>query len=565
MKGDRRFVLAVLASVVVAALGTPRGVAQDASVDPALTNQPREANLVLRGGLVSIGDGTSPDATAVAIVGDRIAAVGDDASIGDWVGSATQVIELGGRRVVPGFIEGHGHYLALGESRMMLDLTTARTWPEIVAQVAAAAQTTPPGEWIIGRGWHQEKWETPPEPQFEGYPTAEALDRAAPNHPVLLEHASGHMSIANGYAMREASIDAATTNPPGGEILHDAAGQPTGVLRETAQSLVERVLAADQQRMSAGARAARQLQAIELAGRECLANGITSFQDAGTSFLDIDVLADLDRQGKLQVRLWVMIRDNPELLAERLPAYRHVAPDGFLTVRAIKLSIDGALGSHGAWLLLPYNDLPTSEGLNTIPLDVVRRVAELAAEHQFAAHPTDASRRWRIEHAQHLDPQDIPRFGQLGVIASMQGVHCTSDAVFVIERLGYRRAAQGAYVWRSLLDTGAIVTNGTDTPVERVNPIASFYASVTRRLPSGVEFFPEQKLTRAEALRSYTLDCAYAAFEEEVKGSLTVGKLADLVVLSHDIMTCPEDEILSAQVDYTVLGGRVVYDRAALR
>jgi hypothetical protein len=325
------------------------------------------------------------------------------------------------------------------------------------------------------------------------------------------------------------------------------------------------------------------LKAIELATDECLKKGITSFQDAGSSFETIDVFRRLADDRKLRLRLWVMVRDDNRRLAADLPKYRMIgAGDSFLTVRAIKRSIDGALGPHGAWLLEPYEDLPSSPGLNTSSIESIRETARLALKHDyqlcvhaigdranretlnifeqaFRSNPTNESRRWRVEHAQHLHPDDIPRFAKLGVVASMQGIHCTSDAVFVLRRLGHRRADQGAYVWRSLLDSGAVVTNGTDAPVEDVSAIDSFYASVTRRLPSGVVFFGEQKMTRDEALRSYTRDCAFAAFEEELKGTLTPGKLADITVLSRDILTCPESDIQSTQVIYTIVGGKVAF------
>jgi len=279
------------------------------------------------------------------------------------------------------------------------------------------------------------------------------------------------------------------------------------------------------------------------------------------------------------------VRDSVEKLRANLVAFRTVgAADRHFTVRAIKLTIDGALGSRGAWLLEPYSDLPSSRGLNTASLELANEVADLAARHhyQFCVHAIGdrANRealnvfervyqahpgkklRWRIEHAQHLALDDIPRFGRLGVIAAMQGVHCTSDAPFVTARLGEKRAREGAYVWQSLMKSGAIVGNGTDAPVEDVDPIFCFYASVTRRLADGSEFYPEQRMSRAEALKSYTWNNAYAAFEEDVKGSLAPGKLGDITVFSKDIMTIPEDEIPSARVDLTIVGGKVVY-RAA--
>ncbi len=546
----------------------------------------QSADLVLRGGKVVTVDPEQPEATAIAVAGDRIMAVGTDQEIDQLVTSQTRVIELDGRLAIPGFIEGHGHFVGLGQSRMMLDLTRAESWDDVVDQVADAVRITPPGEWIVGRGWHQEKWTRTPENAVDGYPTHERISQVSPNNPVLLTHASGHMCFANAYAMQLAQVTADTPPPSGGEILRDESGQAIGIFRETAQGLVTRARVRDEARLTDADQARLLDRAIELATEECLRKGITSFQDAGSSFATIARFRDLAEQGKLGVRLWVMVRDHPELMESNLAATRVIgAGNNFLTVRGIKLSLDGALGAHGAWLLEPYQDLPTSEGLNTAPVETAERLAELAIEHDyqlcihaigdranrvvldvfekaFQANPTDASRRWRIEHAQHLHPDDIGRFGELGVIASMQGIHCTSDAIFVLQRLGPRRAEQGAYVWQKLLQSGAVVTNGTDAPVEDVDPIASFYATVTRQLNNGSTFFPDQAMSRQEALYSYTMACAWAAFEESIKGSLTPGKLADIVVLSRDIMSCPVEEIRDARVDYTIVGGQVACEAA---
>jgi predicted amidohydrolase YtcJ len=360
---------------------------------------------------------------------------------------------------------------------------------------------------------------------------------------------------------------------------HGPDGRPIGVFRETAQGLIGRAQSVAERSRAPEERRENLLKAIE----ECLKKGVTSFQDAGSPLDTIDVFGRLAEQGKLPVRMWVMARDDNARLAQRLADCRRIgAGNNHLTVRAIKRAIDGALGPHGAWLLEPYEDLPGSTGLNTSSVESIRETARLALQHNyqlcvhaigdranretlnifddaFKSSPSPESRRWRIEHAQHLHPDDIPRFAKLGVIASMQGVHCTSDAVFVLRRLGPRRAEQGAYVWRTLLDSGAVVTNGTDVPVEDVNPLDSFYASVTRKLPSGAAFFREQCMTREEALRSYTRDCAYAAFEENLKGTLSPGKLADVVVLSRDILTCPEEAIRTTKVVYTIVGGKVRY------
>ena len=547
---------------------------------------PREAaDLVLRHGAIVTLDQQNPRAEALAIRSDRIVAVGSNEVIKRHIGEETTVIELHGQLAVPGFIEGHGHFMSLGRTKMQVDLTRARTWTEIVRLIADKAATTKPGEWIVGRGWHQEKWAQPPKHSQGGYPTHAALSYATPENPVLLVHASGHMCLANQRAMSAARIDENSRDPAGGTILRDSRGRPTGVFRETAQDAVWSAYSKALARRTPAQVETDRKQAFDLAARECLSKGVTSFQDAGSSFETVDFFRRLADEKKLGVRLWVMLRAGNRQLRVRLAEYRMIDYGGHrLTVRAIKQMADGALGSHGAWLLEPYRDLPASKGLNVTSLESIKATALLAIKHDyqlcthaigdranreilnlfqliFRSFPDGRDRRWRIEHAQHLHPADIPRFAELGVIASMQASHCTSDAPYVVERLGRDRAQVGAYAWRSLLDQGAIVTNGTDTPVEDVNPLTSFHAAVTRRMANGETFFPEQRMTRLEALKSYTLDAAYAAFEENSKGSLSPGKLADIVVLSRDILSCPENEILDTRVTHTILGGKLVYTK----
>lgn len=551
--------------------------------------QVEPADLVLTNGKVVTVDAVRPEAEAVAIIGDRIVAVGSAREIRAYVGGNTEVIDLGGRLAIPGFIEGHGHFMGIGQAKMILDLTTARSWDEIVEMVAEAAKTAEPGEWIFGRGWHQEKWESVPEPNVDGVPLHDALSAVSPNNPVYLTHASGHASFANARALELAGIGARTRDPAGGTIVRDATGRATGLLRETAQAIVSRAIERDQAKRSPEEAEAQARRAVELAGQELHAKGVTSFHDAGVSFRTIDFFKQLADEGALPVRLYAMVRgETNEAMAERLPDYRMIgAGNEFLTVRSIKRQIDGALGAHGAWLLAPYSDLPASAGLTLEPPADIERTAEIAIEYGFqvnthaigdranrevldiyervfAANPDKSDLRWRIEHAQHVDPADVPRFKELGVIASMQAIHGTSDWPWVPTRLGLERAEKTSYLWRDFLDAGVVVTNGTDAPVEDVNPLASFYASVARKTADGTVFTPGQKMTREEALRSYTLDNAYAAFEEEIKGSITPGKLADIVVLSKDIMTIPEDEIPTARVVYTILGGKVVYRDADL-
>jgi predicted amidohydrolase YtcJ len=543
------------------------------------------ADLVLRNGQIVTLDDAAPEAQAVAIRGHTIMAVGTDAEIGRLVGRSTRVIDLEGRLAIPGFIEGHGHFMGVGQAKMNLDLMHVRNWDEVVGMVAAATGDARRDAWIVGRGWHQEKWDRAPEPNVQGIPLHSSLDSVSPNNPVVLTHASGHMSFVNGRALELAGIDRNTPDPAGGEILRDAQGNPTGLLRQNAQGLVNRARSAAEQGRTAADREAESRRAAQLAAEEALSKGVTSFHDAGAPYGTVDFFRQLAAEDALPVRLYVMIRDSNAQHEEKLADYYIPGGDNaFLVVRSIKVAIDGALGSHGAWLLEPYADRPGHTGFSTTPVESVARTAELAIangfqlnihaigdrgnrevldiyERTFAANPDKRDLRWRIEHAQHLNPSDIGRFAELGVIASMQGIHATSDAPWIPPRLGEERARSGAYVWRSLMDAGAVIANGTDAPVEDLDPIASFHASVSRRTASGDVFYGEQRMTREEALRSYTLNNAFAAFEEDVKGSITPGKLADIVILSRNIMTVPEEEIPSARVDYTIVGGQLKYQR----
>ena len=550
---------------------------------------PDPAELVLTGGHVVTMDESSPEAEAVAVGQGRILAVGSASEIASYVGAGTEVIDLDGRLVTPAFIEAHGHYLSLGNSKTILDLTTARNWDEIIAMVGAAVAVADPGVWIEGRGWHQEKWDVVPANSVEGNPVHDALSAVSPENPVRLGHASGHAAFANARALEEAGIDASTPSPAGGDIVKGPNGSPTGLLRETAQRLLDPAIAESRSGMTEAELEAEFRREVELAGRETLSKGVTSFHDAGASFQQIDAFRQLADDGELPVRLYVMVRpESNEVMAEKLASYRMIGYGGdFLTVRSIKRQIDGALGSHGAWLLDPYEDMASSTGLFLETVEDIEETARIALENgfqvnthaigdranrevldlyerAFTAAGADAQElRWRIEHAQHLHPDDVPRLVELDLIASVQGVHATSDAPWVLARLGEKRAESGAYLWRSFLDQGTVIANGTDVPVEGIDPIVSFYASVTRRTAEGWDFYPEQRMTRHEALWSYTMGGAYAAFEEELKGSLTPGKLADIVVLSKDIMVVPEEEIRDAVVDMTILGGEVVYRRVA--
>ncbi len=398
---------------------------------------------------------------------------------------------------------------------MILDLTKAHSWDEIVAMVREAARAAKPGDWILGRGWHQEKWDKVPDPNIDGLPFHDALSQAAPSNPVLLEHASGHSSLANAKAMELSGITSRTPDPTGGQIIRDARGNPIGAFLENAQSLIRY----REPKLTPAEASAKARREVELADQECLRNGVTTFDDASTSFATVDLYRKMAEEGALGVRLNVMLSENNRALAARGSAYRMIgAADNHLTVRAIKRFMDGALGSHGAWLLEPYADLPDWTGLNTDPIPDVKETARFAIENgfqlcihaigdranrevldiyeeAFKAHPDKKDLRWRVEHAQHLSAADIPRFGRLGVIASMQAIHCTSDGPWVLKRLGEKRAEEGAYVWRKLMTAGAVISNGTDVPVEPVDPIPSFYAAVTRKMKDGTAFYPGQRMT----------------------------------------------------------------------
>ena len=541
------------------------------------------ATLLLRNGHIVTMDRDRPAAQALAVRNDRIVAVGSDEELAAYAGPETTVIDLAGQTAVPGLIEGHGHFLGLGQSRMVLDLMDMQSYDEVVAAVAAAVKSAAPGAWIQGRGWHQEKWSTPPVPAVEGFPVHDALSAVSPDNPVILEHASGHAVLANARAMALAGVTAATRAPAGGDILKGRGAQPSGIFRETASGLIEQALERWQAARTPEERRADMQRQVTLAAQTAIEHGITSFQDAGSSLETVALFKQMARDGQLGVRLWVMVRDSNERLRARLPQERVIGmAEQRLTVAAIKVTADGALGSRGAWMLDPYSDAPGSTGLSTVPMTQIAETAAIAAETEtqlavhaigdranretldvyaaaFRAHPGRSDWRWRIEHAQHVSPADVPRFAELGVIASMQGIHATSDAPYVLARLGPDRAASGAYLWKTFLDAGVIVSNGTDVPVERIDPIANFHATVTRRTRDGSVFYGDQRMTREQALRSYTWNAAYAAREDAIKGSLSVGKLADITVLSQDLLTVPDEALLNTRVVKTIIGGKVVY------
>jgi predicted amidohydrolase YtcJ len=524
-----------------------------------------------------------PFGTAIAITGDRVSWVGDEEGVESWIDDGTEVLDLDGSLAVPGLIEGHAHFLGLGEALVGLDLLDTKSWEEVVTRVEQATRELPPGTWIVGRGWHQSKWEAPPDPSVRGFPGHDALSAVSPDNPVALSHASGHAMLANARAMREAGVDRSTSAPEGGEILRYEDGTPSGVFVENAEELIDDAFARWLEQLPEARRQERIREQIRLANREALRNGITTFQDAGASPDEVEAYRAAIAAGDLDVRLWVMISEayaTPEIL-DRLrltddPTHR-------LTVRAIKAYSDGALGSRGAWLLEPYADDPGNTGLNTVPMERIRAVADMALMHgyqlcthaigdranrevldvyeaAFAANPEAArDARFRIEHAQILHPDDVPRFASLGVLAAMQGIHAVSDGPWTPERLGEDRTDERAFLFRDLLDAGVVVLNGTDAPVERVDPIASYAGAVTGITADGEVFVPDHLMTRDEGLRSYTISAAYGAHEEENRGSLTPGKLADITVLSRDILSVPADQVAGAKPTLTILGGRIAW------
>jgi predicted amidohydrolase YtcJ len=542
--------------------------------------------LFINGNIFTV-DSLLPQASVIAIKNQRIVGVGESSIIKDFKGEKTKVIDVNKAFVMPGFIEGHGHFGGFGEGLQQLNFLHATSWRDIIAMVEEKVKTAKPGEWIIGRGWHQEKWMEVPENNVLGYPFHHELSAISPDNPVLLRHASGHAIYANEKAMKLAGISREIPNPMGGEIVRDREGNAIGVFEERAMNLVSGTYQEYLRSLEPSERKRIWFQGLELAQQECLKNGITSFQDAGTKLNELNWLREWAESGKMEIRLWAMIRERFDDMNGKLDAFPWLnLSDYHLTVRAIKSEVDGALGAFGAWLLKPYADKYGFSGQNTTPLEEVDKIASLAAKHQlqFCVHAIGdrANKevlhifekqigrmntenyfpRWRMEHAQHLDTLDIPRFKKWGIIASMQGIHCTSDAPFVVKRLGVERSRTGAYPWRSLIDSGALIANGTDVPVEEIDPIACFYASVTRkRADNGFAFFPEQRMTRKEAVSSYTLWNAYAAFEDKDKGSISAGKLADLVVLSNDLLACSDEEILNTKVLMTVIGGDIKYKR----
>ena len=512
-----------------------------------------------------------PRAEAFALEDGVFVRIGSDTEVLALAGPGTRRFDMGGFTIVPGLIDAHGHMLGLGQLETgVIDLSGTRSYDDVIGLVRARAETTPAGEWIIGRGWDHESW---PEREL---PHHDRLSEALPDHPVWLDRVDGHAGLANEAAMVKAQLSEGAPNPDGGEIIRDPAGRPTGVFIDTAEALVRHAIP--------DSAMGRPRDMMLAAQQRCVAVGLTGVHDMGIDPSVIELYRELDRSRELKLRIYGVVGAN-----HAMPWFLNNEPFGTerFSVRACKLYMDGAMGSRGAWLLEPYEDRPTDDageaytGLAVSDPGFVEAVAKDAAAkgYQVCTHAIGdrANRevldiyeraiggrddhRFRVEHAQLLSASDIPRFAELGVIASMQATHCTSDMRWVEARVGQERAG-GAYAWASLLRTGATIAGGSDFPVEGENPLLGFYASVTRQNAQGSPprgWRPEERMTRDEALRSMTLDAAYAGFMEDEVGSISIGKRADFVVLTTDIMTCDPDHILTAGVLSTWIDAEQVY------
>ncbi len=554
-------------------LALPLAIALAASL-PLVTRPARAQapDLIVTNARIYTVDQNRPVVDAMAIRDGRIVATGPSRLIGAMKGASTQVIDLEGRTVIPGMIDAHVHLVGLGQGLRTVDLRGSTSYGDVIARVVERARSTPPGQWILGRAWDQNDWAD------TRFPTHEQLSAAVPNHPVFLTRVDGHAALANAAAMKAAGLTAASKDPFGGQILRDARNAPTGVLIDRAMGLV----AGSIPPMSAG----ELREAVVAATREMNRWGLTSVHDAGVGRNAIDAFEEVARAGDFSVRNYVMVANDDSTIAHYLRrGPQRGLYDGRLWIQAIKISADGALGSRGAALLEPYSDDPKTSGLSLIPPGRVKQVSLQALEKGFQVNVhaigdranrivldefeqalrerPSADHRFRVEHAQIIHPDDIPRFAQLGVIPSMQASHQTSDMYWAGNRLGQQRLL-GAYAWRSLLNSGVIIPNGSDLPVEKTNPLISFHASIARQdennWPAG-GWFPEQRMTREEALKSMTIWAAWSAFMEQEVGSLEPGKYADFVVLDQDIMQVPAELVLRTNVLSTWLGGKAVYRR----
>lgn len=513
---------------------------------------------MLSGAVVHTLDSANPEAEAVAIAGNRIVCVGTTAECSEHQTESTRALDLTGKTIVPGLRDSHAHLAGIGLRELELDLTGTPSLEDLIERVRVEADGAEPDEWIVGRGWIESGW-SPPE-----FPTRDDLDRAAPKNPVWLKRIDGHAGVANSRALDLADVNGATPVPPGGDVLKDDQGRPTGMLIDRAQSLVQRhVPEITPERIR---------EAILAGARRSLERGWTQISDAGTSTENLEILRELYAEGAVGLRVYsAMSHGDSNTLLDSGPVF-----EPLLTVRSIKLYLDGALGSRGAALIEPYSDAD-SAGLLMHEPDDLRPLLEraLAAGIQIQAHaigdranrmmldlyeqvfadapdaadaPARGDPRWRIEHAQIIHPDDLPRFVELGVIPSMQASHAVSDALFVESRLGPDRLT-GAYAWRTLVDLGAQIAGGSDAPVEVGDPFDEIHAAITRGL------------TREEALKSLTIWGAYSAFEEDELGTIEVGKKADLTVLSRDLFEVADEEIQEIEAVMTIVDGRVVYSR----
>lgn len=520
------------------------------------------ADLLVENAVVYTVNPAQPRAKSIAISKGRILAVGDDLS--RYADARTRRIDAKGAAVIPGLIDAHVHMRGLGELLESQDLRHVPTTAAVADIIRREAARRGPGEWIVMRNWDQTNW-------GGAFPKARDLDEASGGRPVFLSRVDGHAGWVNTRALELAGVTKESRDPPGGKIIRDAGGNPTGVLIDRAMGLVRAHIP------PAGATQVK--RQLELAARECARLGLTSVHDAGVSSRELSAYRELIREDKLPVRVYAMIGGEGELWREYLKKGPETGE--YLTVRSIKLFSDGALGSSGAAMWQDYSDEPGNQGLLLITPEALERVARdgAAKGFQVCTHAIgdranrlvlDAyaavlggrnDKRFRIEHAQVVSLPDFQRFADFSVIASMQATHATSDMRWAARRLGPDRVT-GAYAWQRFLKIGVPVANGSDFPVEEANPMLGLYAAITRQDLKGTPaggWHPDQRMTREQALRSWTLDGAYAAFEEKDKGSLEPGKLADLLILDRDIMTAPAAEIPRTQVQTTILGGRVVH------
>ena len=533
------------------------------------------ADTLLISGTIYTADDANTKVEAVVIEDGRFTFVGDLAAAQTKAGQDHRHLALGAATAYPGFIEGHGHLSSLGEAITNLDLNGVDSYQTIVGMVADAAAKASPGQVIKGRGWHQSKWSKEPSVTVDGFPTHRSLSEVSPNNPVFLGHANGHTALVNQAAMDAMNLTYNTPTPDGGIIVKDGKGDPTGILHENAVDLAYPLIA-----LSTDSAKTAILAAQDHAFRW----GITNFHDAGAGSTDIEAQRALDASGDLKLRIYTMVSAQDDVLTDYWLARPPVIADddSRLTIRSFKAVMDGALGSRTAWLHQPYTDDPGTSGVQTFDENRLVDIMNRSNAHgwQINTHAigdkantvvldaidkatlTQRDHRSRIEHSQHLLPSDIERFSKLGVIASIQAIHMSSDRPWAIDRLGIERIESGAYVWRDLLDAGVHIANGTDVPVEPINPIANFYASVARKTLKGLPddgYEIGQKLSRHETLKSMTLWNAYAAFEEAEVGSISVGKRADMTVTDQNLMTVDENKILATKPVMTIIDGEIVY------